>query len=194
MESIILASSSPRRKELLKQINIPFESIAPGINENIGKNSPEQLVSALAQQKVEAVLDKTPAFVSKLILGADTIVYHKGRILGKPIDIMEAREYLAQLAGDTHQVITGLALYSPKNGIDIKVSFSKVTFCTMAPDEIDWYLSTREWEGAAGGYRIQERGGLFVIRITGSCSNVVGLPIHTLYGMLRAAKYQFNAT
>lgn len=194
MEPIILASSSPRRKELLNRIRIPFDAVVPGICEDIEETEPEQMVSILARLKVEAVLHKMPESMNRLILGADTIVYHKGKIIGKPADKTEARQYLKRLAGETHRVITGLALHSAEKGIDIQVASTEVTFCSLEPEEIDWYLSTGEWEGAAGGYRIQERGGLLVLRISGSCSNVVGLPIQTFYGMLRAAKYQINAT
>jgi len=194
VETIILASSSPRRRELLTRIHIPFVAADPEIDEDIRENNPEKLVTILAALKVEAVLKKKPVLETRWVLGADTIVLHGKAMIGKPADKKQARKFLQRLSGDTHKVLTGLALHEPGGEIKTSVTATSVTFSRMEPEEIEWYVSTGEWKGAAGGYRIQERGGLFVHSISGSSTNVVGLPISTFYGMLRSAKYQFKAT
>jgi len=192
---LVLASASPRRKEILASISIPFVSEPVDIQEKFSSLPSENDAIRLAEEKVLALLKRNSGFSRKWILGCDTIVEESGRKLGKPDTREEAGDFIRRLSGKTHKVITGLALYSPLTGTGEgdqllkKAEVTEVTFSVLSENEISWYLESEEWKGAAGGYRIQERGGLFVKRIQGSCSNVVGLPIHTFYGMVRSARY-----
>ena len=194
---IILASASPRRKEILKSLSLPFVCKPVHIKEYFTSLSGEMDAVRLAEKKVEVLLNQSAGFADKWILGGDTIVLEGNKKLGKPTSAEEAHDFLLRLSGRTHQVITGLALSSPslsseKSGkLLTAAAITEVTFFPLSENEIFWYLQSDEWIGAAGGYRIQQRGGFFVNRIKGSHSNVVGLPIHTFYGMLRTARY-FN--
>ena len=127
------------------------------------------------------------------VVGFDTLIETEGHILGKPKDRTEAERILETLSGKAHRVITGVALL-PKKGVGILLDYctSIVHFNPMKQDEIDYYLSTEEWQGAAGAYRIQGSGALYIKAIEGSYSNVVGLPLSLIYGMLRDAGYSFS--
>ncbi len=191
METILLASTSPRRKELLRRLGIPFRSRDPRVDEQA--DLPAALtdqVLVLAERKVRAVL---PARGSLgWVLGCDTLVEADGEPLGKAASLEEARRFLQRLSGREHSVHSGLALYSAATGrIDTGRATTRVRFRKMAAEEIDWYLASGEWRGAAGAYRIQGRAALFVTSIEGSHSNVVGLPLETFYGILRAGGYRF---
>ena len=193
MDKIILASSSPRRKTILKQLHIPFRVIIPRVREDaVTLNAATELARALAGQKAAAVAARLRPGVCRWILGVDTLVTLDGKIFGKPGDRQEAATMLAKLSGRVHQVISGIALLpNPGTGIQSRVVSSDVKFKHMTAKEIDFYLDTGEWQGAAGGYRIQERAALFIESIKGSYSNIVGLPISVFYGMLRENKYNF---
>ena len=192
MEPIILASSSPRRQEILKLLNIPFRVIIPNFAEEAPSDlAPEAVPEFFAARKVDAVARSLPV-ENELpwILGADTVIIAKGKILGKPADQNEARQFLQLLQGATHKVLTGLALLNGKlMYVDTRTSVTKVTFAPMSQEEIDWYISTGDWHGVAGGYRIQGLASCFIKKIEGTNSSVVGLPIFELYDMLKTQGY-----
>lgn len=192
MEPIILASSSPRRQEILKMLKIPFRVIIPNIDETLVQAVElEHVPELLAREKVTAVIHSLPpAQEIPYILGADTIVIFNNEIMGKPQSQEQAFEYLKKLQGKTHTVITALVLYKGKNKSTVsKINKTRVTFSPMTDEEIQWYIDTGEWHGAAGGYRIQSLASLFVEKIEGSYSGVVGLPISELYDILKEQDY-----
>ena len=192
MEPIILASSSPRRQEILKLLNIPFQVIMPNYEEIIpDKMEIEKAAEYLASKKVDAVARSLPSGMEiPWILGADTIVTIDQKIFGKPADQEQAVEYLHILEGKTHRVITGLALYNGKlHFLSCRSAVTTVTFAPMTDKEIEWYVNTGDWHGAAGGYRIQGLASCFIKKIEGTNSNVVGLPIFELYDMLKEQGY-----
>ena len=191
MEPILLASASPRRKELLRRIGVPFRSRNPRVDEE--HDLPSALtdqVLALAERKARAVLPARGHL--RWVLGCDTLVDVEDAPLGKPAGSDEARRFLKALSGRVHRVHSGLALYSADaDAVDVRLATTRVRFRELADDEIEWYLATGEWRGAAGAYRVQERGSLLVAAVEGSYSNVVGLPLETFYGMLRSGGYRF---
>lgn len=205
MEKIILASSSPRRKEILASLALPFIAIHPDIDESICDHlDPEYRVVALAEKKAAAGLDlikpKAEASESpRLLLAADTLVaFHRARgwkTIGKPSDRDEARTMLQYMEGRTHWVFSGLCLLDTGTGRRYTaLASTKVRFSAMNEAEIEGYLDSGEWEGAAGAYRVQGAGSCFIASLHGSWSCVVGLPIRELYGILRDADYDFGVT
>jgi septum formation protein len=174
MQRLILASSSPRRKELLEMANLPFEILASDIQEHVPENAtPEEVVQSLAYQKAKAIADmESDAYV----LGADTIVVYNGLILGKPKTEQDAFETLKMLSGHTHEVLTGVAILSSKQEMTFYEQ-TKVTFWKLTDEEILNYIASGEPMDKAGSYGIQGRGSLFVKRIEGDYFSVVGLPI-----------------
>jgi septum formation protein len=194
MVTIILASGSPRRKYLLKQAGLPFKAVTPKLNERIdaGK-SIRETVQRLAKEKVKSILSYLPQKEKDWVAGFDTICAYKGRLLGKPSCLDEAKEILNTLSGKIHSVHTGIALYTKLSSkIETDVCTTRVTFRKLSLEEIDFYLNTDEWKGVAGAYRIQGRGELFIHSISGSYSNVVGLPLSFFYGMLMQYQYPFH--
>ncbi|QTQ16173.1 Maf family protein [Treponema parvum] len=192
MESIILASSSPRRQSILKMLNIPFQVIIPDIDENIDKgDNIFKVPEKLAVRKVEGCINMLPRQRSiPWILGADTMVCMDGELYGKPSGAEEAAKYLNALQGRQHFVITSIALYNGRQKkIVTSTNITKVTFSKMDDKEIEWYVKTGEWHGAAGGYRIQELASCFIKEIEGSMSSVAGLPISNLYDILKSQGY-----
>ncbi len=193
METIILASGSPRRRELLAKVKMPFKVIPPTIAENYtSASSVAEQVAALARAKVEAVMDIFRAESPRWVLGLDTVVEVDGRILGKPSSPEEARSMLGRLSGRVHRVSTGIALLVERGkALEQEVVCTEVRFRAMSDEEQRFYVESGEWTGAAGAYRIQERGAFFVEWIRGSYSNVVGLPLEAFYGILVRTGYQF---
>lgn len=192
MEPIILASSSPRRQEILKMLDIPFQVILPNIDETLTSSvDTEDIPELLAREKVSAVIHSLPSQQEiQWVLGADTVIVKNGRIFGKPQSADEAAEFLKEFQGSTHTVITAVVLYNGKQkSTTSRVARTKVTFAPMTDDEIQWYLESGEWHGAAGGYRIQSLASIFIEKIEGSQSCVTGLPIHELYDMLKEQSY-----
>lgn len=192
MEPIILASSSPRRQEILKMLDIPFQVILPNIDETLTSSvDTEDIPELLAREKVSAVIHSLPSQQEiQWVLGADTVIVKNGRIFGKPQSADEAAEFLKEFQGGSHTVITAVVLYNGKQkSTTSRVARTKVTFAPMTDDEIQWYLESGEWHGAAGGYRIQSLASIFIEKIEGSQSCVTGLPIHELYDMLKEQNY-----
>ena len=196
MEPIILASSSPRRQEILQKLGIPFVVHPANISETVPRDiavpdGPE----FLAARKVDAVIRSLPPdHQIPWVLGADTAIYASRRLYGKPKDRAEAVRFLRELQGKKHDVVTAVALF---NGqllyLDTRSVRTKVTFAPMSDAEIEWYVNTGEWHEAAGAYRIQGMGSCFIKKIEGSESAVMGLPIFELYDMLKTQGYPFLA-
>lgn len=180
---IILASASPRRKELMKLAGYNFTICPSQADEDIPPDIPSRYVCSLAKLKAREVAErqKLDRF---LVIGADTIVSLNNRILGKPYDYDDAYNTLNSLSDQTHQVFTGVCLILVENGVSRETSFferTDVTFYPVSHREIVEYLATDEPFDKAGSYGIQGRGGLFVRGISGDYNNVVGLPIARLY-------------
>lgn len=173
---LMLASASPRRRELLAQLGLACQMQPAEINEDSRPGeAPHDLVRRLARTKAEAVRAALAATPRALILAADTLVQLDDEILGKPADASEGARMLARLAGRWHQVITAVALLGRRT--QVQVVTTQVRFRTITPEEAGAYWATGEPWDKAGGYGIQGRGALFVERIEGSYSNVVGLPL-----------------
>ncbi|MBE5787342.1 MAG: septum formation inhibitor Maf [Clostridiales bacterium] len=181
-QPFILASASPRRRELVGYMGIPFEVIVAEAEE-IKAGGPEELVMENALRKARAVFRDHPGCI---VLGADTIVYLNGRVLGKPRDEEEARAMLSQLSGAWHTVYTGVCVISD-GGEDVRCDTSRVHFTPLDSETIAHYVRTGEPMDKAGAYALQGRGGMFVDRIEGSYSNVIGLPMAMARDMLRNA-------
>lgn len=196
MEPIILASSSPRRQEILKLLNIPFRVIMPNIDETLTSGvESEDVPELLAREKVSAVIHSLPPQQEiQWVLGADTVIVKNNKIYGKPQNQDEAEEFLKEFQNSTHTVITAIVLYNGRTKTTTsRVAKTKVTFAPMSDEEIQWYLETGEWHGAAGGYRIQSLASIFVSKIEGSQSCVTGLPIYELYDILKEQNYSILA-
>jgi len=193
MDTIILASGSPRRRELLERVRIPCKVVSPQVDEEYGSGgTPADRTIALARRKVEAVLALFANVAPQWVLGADTVVEVDGLVLGKPAGIEEAERFLRLLSGRVHRVHTGLALHAGRERpIEVEAVSTEVRFRTLGDEEINAALESGEWAGAAGAYRIQERGAFLVEWIRGSWSNVVGLPLEAFYGMLKRTGYRF---
>lgn len=178
-EKLFLASSSPRRREILEAAGWPYEAIVAGVDESIQPNeSPAVYVQRLAQSKAEAVARRLQ---SGLVLGADTTVVIDNQILGQPHDDQDARRMLALLNGKWHEVLTGVAAVRVGGNSVVEYETTRVRFAEMSDKEIDWYVSTGEARGKAGAYGIQGAAGLFIEEIQGDYFNIVGLPIRLVY-------------
>ncbi len=182
---LILASGSPRRRELISRLGIPFETISMDIPEPLDGSQPEEQARRLAALKLAAYTAAYPDRNNSPVLCADTCVDLNGIILGKPEDRQEAGEMIRALSGNTHRVITGIAFKPPASPQILASRITEVTFSPLLEEEIEWYLDTGEWKGVAGAYRIQEQGALLIEGLKGCYYNVMGLPLRLVYGMLR---------
>ena len=192
MEPVILASSSPRRQDILKLLHIPYQVIMPNIDETVSPSLPaENVPEIFAREKVAAVVHSLAADREiPWVLAADTVIIFNNKIYGKPSDQEEAAAFLRELSGTTHTVKTGIALYSGRTKTTVvRESVTEVTFKEMSEREIEWYIETGEWHGAAGGYRIQSLASCFIKKIQGTTSGVEGLPISELYDILASQGY-----
>jgi septum formation protein len=171
---LLLASTSPRRREILEQLHVPFEVVPPRYEET------EEDPVAHALGKARSVLAEADG---RPVLGCDTEVVLAGRVYGKPAGPEEAEEMLESLAGRTHEVVSGLALLTPA-WEELHRDVTLVSFRELTPRDIAWYVASGEWEGRAGGYAIQGRGAALVDRIEGDYLNVVGLPVALLVRLL----------
>jgi septum formation protein len=189
---LLLASTSPQRRAILEQLNIPFDVAEPRYREE----TPEQgdavaLVRRHAREKAASVVADAG---DRPVLGVDTEVVLGGRIFGKPADATEAEEMLEQLGGKTHLVVSGLCLITPGGEI-VDHESTRVTFRQLTPRDLAAYVATGEWEGRAGAYAIQGRGAGLVRRVDGDYLNVVGLPAALLIRLLAerfAGVYDFG--
>jgi septum formation protein len=170
---LVLASASPRRALILRGLGVPFRVVVSGAEETVEPGeSAAQAAERLARLKAGAVARSEPP----PILAADTVVVCEGRILGKPSTPDEAREMLRLLAGRTHEVVTGMCLVAARGTLS-GVERTAVTFASMSAADIDWYVATGEPMDKAGAYHVDGRGSLFVAGVSGSPSNVAGLPV-----------------
>jgi len=182
--TLILASNSPRRRELLAQIGLTFTIAPADVDERIRSGeAPEDYAERLALEKARTAARQAG---EGIIIAADTIVVVGGTILGKPGDAEDARRMLKELSGREHAVVTGLAVMdAATQRSSVRTSITKVWFRDLSEREISAYVATGEPLDKAGAYGIQERGALLVERIEGCYSNVVGLPLSLLGEMLR---------
>ena len=192
--TLVLASASARRLQLLGQIAIEPDKLIPAdIDETPQrKELPRSLARRLAQTKAEVAkrgAARDPELQNAFILGADTVVAVGRRILPKPELTEEAAACLRLLSGRAHRVYTALCLITPAGKTRNRLVESRVRFKRLSREEIDLYLAAGEWEGKAGGYAIQGRGGAFVNKLIGSYSNVVGLPLHETMTLLGGEGY-----
>lgn len=177
---LILASGSPRRKKILDTMGLSYSVDVSDADESF-VGMPEAMVLELSRRKAQAV---APRHSEALILAADTLVYGD-EVLGKPHDAEEARSMLAELSGRWHSVYTGVTLMDTRSGRTIsRADVTRVHFIGMTQQDIDAYVATGEPLDKAGAYAIQGRGGMFIDRIEGSYSNVVGLPMTLVRSML----------
>ncbi|SES99045.1 septum formation protein [Marinobacter segnicrescens] len=184
--SVILASASPRRADLLRQLGLSFDTQPVAIDETPRPGEePEAYVQRLAREKALAGYQQAGQ-AEALVIGSDTTVVLEHWILGKPVDREEAKSMLQALSGRTHQVMTGVAL-TTSDGTKVSVSTTDVEFRSLDEREIDAYCDTGEPMDKAGAYGIQGRGGAFVASIKGSYSAVVGLPLDVTAGLLTGA-------
>ena len=184
-ETLILASRSPRRKELLSRVGIPFEVDAPETDEACSLPA-DQAVAELSRRKAGAAALLHPG---RFILAADTLVSLDGQVLGKPSSPEQAAEMLRALSGRTHQVYTGVTVRAPSGLCLTGVDCSGVTFCAVPEAEIDAYVRSGEPLDKAGAYGIQGRAALWISRLEGSWSSVVGLPLYLVRSLLLEAGF-----
>jgi septum formation protein len=196
MYRIILASESPRRKEILKQMNIPYEVMSSNAQEEVEYTTPSETVEALATLKAKDVSSRiSREGESSIIIGADTMVFHKGEALGKPKDKEDAVQMLKSLSGDVHEVYTGVCIIIRRNNSDsCKDSDETITFsvCTrvevqqLTIEQIEDYVDTGEPLDKAGSYAIQGEFGIYIKEIHGDYYNIVGFPISKIHERLLA--------
>ena len=163
-QSLILASASPRRRELITYTGLPFEAVSADAEE-IKTGEPRALVMENARRKARAAIKAHPG---RMVLSADTVVYLNGRVLGKPGDEAEARDMLRRLSGNTHTVYTGVCVISEDGREFVDADASRVEFVPLSDEAIDWYIATKEPMDKAGAYAVQGRAGMFVRRIEGT--------------------------
>ena len=184
---LILASTSPRRAEILRTVGWPFETLTVDIAES--RRAGEEAVAyveRVARAKAEAAASRVPR---ETILGADTVVVVENEVLGKPRDDEDARRMLRLLRDRWHRVLTGVALVNGEAGsTKVAHEVTEVRFAAMTENEISWYVATGEPEGKAGAYAIQGQGARFIKEIRGDYFNVVGLPVRLLYELLNESK------
>ena len=181
--ALVLASASPRRLELLRQVGIEPDRVDPAdIDETpLRDETPRRLVARLALGKAQAVAARHPA---AHVLAADTIVAVGRRILGKPQDEADARRMLTLLSGRPHKVLTGVAVIAPGGRTASRVVESRITFKRITDRELDAFIAGGDWTDASGGYKIHRLAGAFVTDISGSYTSVVGLPLYETLNLL----------
>ena len=199
MSGIVLASASPRRRELLSQAGFEFDVIPSKGEEIITKEHPAEVVEELSLQKAREVAERILSGSEEIrdfsvVIGADTVVAANHRILGKPADRDDARRMITELRGNVHQVYTGVTLIvkDPDGGLRAATfhECTDVDVCGMTMEEIEDYISTREPYDKAGAYGIQGSFGIYIRAIRGCYYNVVGLPISRLYHELQKLRRQ----
>jgi len=180
---LVLASASPRRRELLESLDLDFTVRPAAVDETpYAGERPRDLVRRLAREKAEAV-----ARDGEWVLAADTIVVEDGAILGKPADRDEARKMLERLQNRWHLVLTGTALRPPAGDTLHAVESTRVLFAELTPEQIEWYAAAGEPDDKAGAYAVQGLGSLFILEIDGNYGNVGGLPLPTVRQLFEGA-------
>ena len=190
--ALILASASPRRRELLETLSLSFRVMPAHVDERpYPAEAPEAYVARLARSKAENLAAR---FRSAWVLGADTVVVLERRILGKPADAAAARDMLSSLSGREHTVMTGVAVVRRDTGVArADVVSTRVRFHDLRAADIEAYIATGEPFDKAGAYAIQGKGGQFVAALEGCYNNVVGLPLERAMALLRSAGYDAAA-
>lgn len=176
---IILASGSPRRKQLLKERGIDFEIIKALGEENTTKTDPEEIVKELSFNKAKEVFDAVNSDDEYLVIGSDTIVFFQGEVLGKPKDRVDAKRMISMLSGNVHQVYTGVTLVKSSQSEPYIISFADKTDVyvkQLSESEIDEYVASGDCDDKAGSYGIQGEFGRYIDHIVGDLNNVIGLP------------------
>lgn len=186
---LVLASASPRRLTLLAQAGVEPDALRPAsIDEKPRAGEmPRGLVMRLARSKAETARDQIANdrdIADAYVLAADTIVVTGRKIFGKPQHMEEAAAMLLRLSGRSHRVLTGICMITPDDKLRTKIVSTRVTFKNLSRAEIEAYIASREWRGKAGGYAIQGLAGCFIYKISGSYTNVVGLPLTEVVSML----------
>ena len=185
---LVLASASPRRRDLLSQAGYDVLIAASDVEEMDSCNEgPEAMALINAKRKWTAV---APHYPSEIVVAADTVVWLDGRFYGKPLDFSEATQMLTDLSGRTHQVVTGVALGRAGEGLQQFAEVSMVTFHALAQDEIVAYLKTIHPLDKAGAYAAQDDSGRIIAQVEGSLSNVIGLPMEKLGAFLASEHYR----
>jgi septum formation protein len=186
--SLVLASASPRRLDLLKQVGLtPSEILPADIDEAVRpRELPRALAARLADGKADAVARLRP---DAFVLGADTVVAVGRRVLGKATDAKEATKFLNLLSGRSHRVMSGVCVVAPGGRASHRVVVTSVAFKRLSDSEIEDYIAGREWQGKAGAYAIQGMAARFVRAINGSYTNIVGLPLFETVQMLAGLGY-----
>lgn len=195
MNKILLASTSPRRSEILTNLNIPFTTISPIFEEIIPPNRETiDIPEYFAREKALSVLPIIQQeHKNNIILGVDTMVVCDNIIYGKPKNIEEARNTLTMISGKKHTIISGIAAYNQLTKKMIsKTSINSIKIAKLTEDDIQWYLSKNEWIDAAGSYKIQGLFQRYIIELNGSFSSVMGLPIFELYDILKMHGWVFT--
>lgn len=184
MMELILASQSPRRRELLASLGLSPQIMPADIDESpLSEELPEPYVRRLAHAKALAVAQRHN--FTKYVLAADTTVSRAGQMLGKPASVAEAMDMLQVLSGGEHEVTTGYALSAPGGQVVGGAVITRVTMRDLSTDEMAWYVATGEPFDKAGGYAIQGRAAHFITRVEGSVTNVIGLPLSEVTLLLR---------
>lgn len=181
---LVLASTSPARRALLEGLGVPFRAEPPGVGEDVAPGTPARAaVAQLAERKARAVAGRLEG---ALVVGSDQLVVSGGAVLQKPPDAAAARAQLAALAGRTHEVVTGVCVLGPGFfACEVDVAWMRVF--PLSDAELDAYVATGEWQGCAGGYRVEGRGQALFQAIEGDRTAVQGLPMLRLVRLLREA-------
>jgi septum formation protein len=186
---LVLASASPRRLDLLRQIGLEPDAVdPPDIDESPRKDETTRLlVERLARGKAAVAAARNP---DAFILAADTLVAVGRRILAKPVDEADARRMLALLSGRAHRVLTGVAVMAPDGRVASRISESRLHFKRLTPAEIEGHIASDDWRDASGGYKIHKGAGAFVTAIQGSYTGVVGLPLYEAKALLEGLGFR----
>ncbi len=185
LPTLILASQSPRRAELLARLGLPFETRPANIDEDaLHHLPPHQMAQTLAGEKAKVIWQP-----GQWVLAADTVVALGSQTLGKPKDAAENKVFLQQLAGITHSVFTGFAILEPSGSLHHEVEEAKVTFRSLSEWEMDWYAASGEGLDKAGGYGAQELGMVLLEKIEGDFYTVMGLPVSKVWQRLSEFGY-----
>ena len=186
---LVLASASPRRLMLLSQVGIEPDALRPASIDESARRAemPRSYVTRLARAKAEVARDliaNDKELAEAFVLAGDTVVSAGRSIFGKPKNVEEAQAMLLRLSGRSHRVLTGLCLITPDDRVRLKIVETRVRFKRLSSEDLQSYLASREWRGKAGAYAIQGIGGCFVQKLSGSYTNVVGLPLTEVTAML----------
>lgn len=187
---MILASASPRRKEILENFGFSFKTIVKNIDETSNKTRAEEKILEIAEKKARAAAIDFP---DENVIGADTVVVVDGKILGKPKDEKEAFSMLKSLSGRSHEVITAFSFININKNISYSdYEITKVYFKNLTDDEINWYINTKEPMDKAGAYGIQGKGAFFVEKIEGDFFSVMGFPLGKFVRFLNKTDFNLN--